>query len=135
MAYPYDPGSDLIAINDDGTIVVTSGLAESAYELSQWKDIKQIERERNKFIGLRNDGTLVATGGCFPEIRTWNSVTSVVCSGSALYAVDVEGNVLESGNSRSHAGWKNIEKLFYFDEGLVGVTYDGRLISDFELEL
>lgn len=130
MAYPYD----LIAINDDGTIVETSGLAESAFELSQWKDIKQIECiDDNTFVGLRNDGTLVATGGRFPEIRSWDSVSSIVFSGSALYAVDVEGNVLESGNSKSHAGWKNVEKLFCFDEGLVGVTYDGRLISDFEL--
>ena len=132
--------SDLIAINDDGTVVVTSGLSEIAYELSQWENIKQIECFDGihvQVVGLKNDGTLVTTGGYFPEAESWKSVVSIVCPGLeyGLFAIDEEGKVLECGANNSYDNWRNIEKLYWIGGGLVGVTYDGHLISDHELGL
>ena len=115
-------------------MIVTDGLAEIAYELSQWKDIIQIECDHTAAVGLRKDGTLISTGGCFPEATDWNFIKEFEYYGSALFAVDAEGSILEIGSDISHSEWKNVEKIYFFDfGGLVAITTDGHLISDFEL--
>ena len=53
---------------------------------------------------------------------------------SILYAVDETGHVLECGSMVTHEAWENIDKLYCVrDKGIVGITNDGRVLSDIEL--
>ena len=141
-----EPYGGFIILNEDGTVAVTDQFEDIAYELSQWKDIVQIEScavegdvEGDSYaaVGLRKDGTVVTTGGLFPETKEWKSVKQLVLPGpwsSILYAVDETGHVLECGSMVTHEAWENIDKLYCVrDKGIVGITNDGRVLSDIEL--
>ena len=134
-----EPYGGFIILKEGGTVAVSDHLAELAYELSQWKDIVQIESVTSEAsyaaIGLREDGTVVTTGELFPESRAWTNVKQIVTwpYNHSLYAVDETGNVLECGNIISHKTWKKIDKLYYAEYGIIGITNDGRVLSDIEL--
>ena len=133
---------DFTALKDDGTIVVTDGLEDIAYEVSRWSGIKEMEcsgNDKHIAVGLREDGTVVTTGGAFPESRNWKGVKQILLNPydydlpEVLYGLDEDGHILESGNDVSHADWQGVEKLYPTKEGLIGLTADGRLLSDFQL--
>ena len=134
-----EPYGGFIVLKEGGTVAVSDNLAELAYELNQWNDIVQIESVTSEasyaVIGLRKDGTIVTTGSLFPESSAWTNVKQIVTGPYShdLYAVDEAGNVLESGNTVSHEAWGKIDKLYYAEEGIIGITKDGCVLSEFEL--
>ena len=132
--------SGFIVLKEGGAVVVTDRLADIAYELSRWSNIVQIEcveyGDSYAAIGLLSDGTVVTTRELFPESRAWTNVKQILTwpYSHSLYAVDETGHILECGSEVAHETWNNIDKLYCVEgKGIVGITNDGRVLSDIEL--
>ena len=55
-------------------------------------------------VGLRDDGTVVATGPLSNEAAQWTDITTIAAAGSDLYGVRMDGTVVVA-RSRSYLDW------------------------------
>ena len=96
-------GTDAIgAIKTDGTVIF-SNMRENDYgqkNVDSWTEITQLALGEFHTVGLREDGTVVATGNNHSgqcEVETWKDVVFIAVGESCTLGINKEGQLLVAG--------------------------------------
>lgn len=133
-----------VVVNDDGT--VTAYLNEELLEnpnsiralmvatssgqcdVSKWKDITAVAASSSYTVGVKKDGTVVATGGLSGYVSKLNDVVSVSLSDKNLAAVKKDGTVITTNANLDVSDWKDIVDVSTTDDCIIGRKKDGTLV-------
>ena len=104
--------------------------------VQSWKDIVAIACGNHHVIGLKSDGTVVATGkndeSQCDMIRTWKNIVAI--AGGSYHSVGLksDGTVVVQGRNTSGEsnvdGWKDIVDIAAGPGVTVGLCWDGRIV-------
>ena len=124
------------ALKSDGTVLVTkSSYISKEYQpdTSKWKNIVQISAGDMHILGLKKDGTVVASGGNDrgqSNVSGWKDIVQVCTGYNTSLGLKSDGTVVSAGLEDSLreelAGWKNIKKLIAAESSsVIGIDNDG----------
>ncbi len=143
----------LIGVHDDGTVSVVENYFRNDYdteveEISKWTDIVEVSFGAGYILGVRSDGTVVATGfvndgknANNPElyqINSWKDIAhAYVVNGNQIAGLRKDGTVVIATGSYGEedhdldvtAKWSDIVKLYSDGGYLVGLRADGILLT------
>ncbi|MBQ9038540.1 MAG: TIR domain-containing protein [Clostridia bacterium] len=134
-------GDTLFGLRSDGTIEM---LYDKDYDdVSNWHDIIAIDASSTHLVGLKADGTVMATGyngagACDVEnwkdiqsiVTGWNRTVGIKKDGSTVCAGSVEYNSSYGQNGRPNAdGWKDIVSVVPIKSDTFGLKSDGTVIA------
>lgn len=99
----------VVALRADGTVYVgcNKGYNTNRFEdAASWTDIVAIETGQSHLVGLKSDGSVVATGEnsngqC--DVVGWNNVSKIYVNGSTTIAIKKDGSVLATGTISNYA--------------------------------
>ena len=121
------------AVQIDGT-VVAAGNQSRLYELkdeAEWKDIKALYTNRFDIVGLKYNGTLVATGKM--ELPDWSDIVAAAMGCDHIVGLKSDGTVAASGNNESGqcdvTDWKDITAIAADSTFTVGLKKDGTVVA------
>ena len=117
---------------NDGTLV------EEKYggSTSSWNDIVAIDCNGSTIVGLKKDGTVLATGRnehgeC--AVEKWNHVIKVAMGAYNCYGLRDDGTVLVSGEDDfgtiKAASWDNIIDIAAGSRAVIGLRRDGTVVT------
>lgn len=129
----------VVALKSNGTVYVGQNTPEDIImstpfdrlqplnEATNWTDIVAIACGEHHLVGLKADGTVVATGDnsygqC--DVMGWNNVANIYAAYNETFAIRKDGTVLATGavkNFNEVRKMKNVKKLFYHH---IGEIYD-----------
>lgn len=124
------------ALKSDGTVLVTKSSyisKEFQPDTSKWKNIVQISAGDMHILGLKKDGTVVASGGNDrgqSNVSGWKDIVQVCAGYNTSLGLKSDGTVVSAGLEDSLreelAGWKNIKKLITAESSsVIGIDNDG----------
>ncbi len=125
-------GYHVAACHADGTVSVTGPLQYSNLDLvDDWIDVIAVETLSKTTIGLKSDGTCLATGetsnnySLVQNVGAWIGVTSISGHGYAAFGLTTEGTVIHAGQVSSLYGtpvtqWADILQLANYAGTCVG---------------
>ena len=112
---------DLAALRADGTVYVT-GRDISPYNASftdalSWTDIVAIDCGMYHLVGLKADGTVVATGNnnnaqC--DVAGWNNISKIYATDNTTIGIKKDGTVLATGSITNYSDlrkYKNVKDI------------------------
>ncbi len=126
-----------VGLKSDGTVQVVSTIP-NAEGYSEWSDIAAIDCSFYHVIGLKNDGTCVASSsGLFEEgqanVTEWTDIKAIAAGGLHSVGLKSDGTVVATGRSANGecnvSGWTDIVAI---DAGLsvtVGLKSDGTVVA------
>ncbi len=129
------------AIKTDGT-VYWIGYRYSGENVSGWKNIIDIDAGSYYVVGLKSDGTVVATGQntdgeC--NVSGWKNIVSVSAGDSHTVGLKSDGTVVATGKNDGSlwikggccdvSGWRNIIAVDAGDYHTVGLKSDGTVVA------
>lgn len=118
----------------DGTEVLCNG-SDSRFDVSGWNDIVAISCKTNHVVGLRSDGTVVATGRndsgqC--EVGEWKNIVAIATADCHSVGLRFDGTVAACGCGLDDNGqcdctecWHDIVAIFCSYNNTVGLRSDG----------
>lgn len=115
----------------NGTVMSSHGNAE----VEKWSNIDHIYSSKNHIVGLKKDGTVIATGTnkmgqC--NVDTWKDIIQIIAGSDYTLGLTTDGKVLLAGNVSSREAilnWSDIIYLFSNDYLTIGLKSDGTLVS------
>ena len=137
-----DAGYLVAGLKHDGTVNVTgnefqnSTWADTAQEVSTWTDIVQVATGDGHVVGLKRDGTVVATGSnddgqC--DTNLFTDIIQIAAGNRHTIGLKSDGTVVAVGDSSEGqcdvSPWENIVELAAGDYHTVGIKVDGQLIG------
>lgn len=155
----------IVALKDDGTVHACSLLyyltvstedvspydfsdlidAQSIYindkgqcNVSEWTDIVEIAAGPYYTLGLKSDGTVVATGenlntAC--NVYGWSDIVSIATNGVYTIGLKSDGTVVSTdnfGHDNNTQNWTDIVGVYSYCNKFIGVKSDGILVSSYE---
>ena len=131
-------GEECFIVCDDGTVFMNNIAKEEYPEVEEWKEIIAISSSANSVVGLKKDGTVVATGDNYEgklNTQEWSKIVQVKAGIWGTFAVRecktlvYAGKLLENQeeNFEKHQ-WTNLKAI----EGnweLIGINKDGHILS------
>ncbi|MGI6526150.1 MAG: RCC1 domain-containing protein [Caldicoprobacterales bacterium] len=123
------------AIKKDGTVVavdITSNDNPSYCEVSDWRDIVQVDVGNFHTVGLKKDGTVLAVGQndkgqC--DVSAWEDITAITASLSATFGLKKDGTVVTTHSDFDLSSWDNIIAIDAGDFHIVGLKDDGTVLA------
>ena len=126
------------ALKSDGTVLGESASWGSicVSDLSNWQEIVQISGDDSILVGLRQDGTVVATGRntdgqC--DVGDWANITAVSASLSHTVGLRKDGTVVAVGFNKfgqlDVSDWKNVIAIEARNAVTFGLCADGTVLS------
>lgn len=150
MDYIYDDGLErtFVLLKENGTVefIIPAGKKENCkyfttwggMDVSLWSDIKCIVAGENWLVGLKADGSLVATGEGYPnDILEWRDIVDIQYT--HMYSPEEEGIIglkndrtLVCSTNLGNIGeeiqdWKNIKMMTCWGDSVAAVSNDGYL--------
>ena len=127
-------GTDFtVLLKGDGTVLT---IGSNEVDTSEWHDIVQVAADGFFAIGLKSDGTLVASGDLRHgegDVSSWRDVVQVACGYRHTIAVTKEGTVYYAGvdsYSRSQCrNWTNVKKVLAGGEHVAAIFIDGTVLA------
>ncbi len=136
--------SRMVVLNDDGTVTpyLMNSVMENEFSLgvvagfgqcdaSDWKDITAVVASSDNTIGLKKDGTVVATGDGWlsDEVSKWKDISVIASSerGDAA-GIKKDGTVITTNEELNVSGWKDIVDISMGDNSIVGLKKDGTIV-------
>ena len=132
-----------LGLHGDGTVSLLAADAETQDALravTAWKGIEQLATDGYSLVvGLKADGTVVSTddealaeqgaywGSSWGPRKDWNGIRTLAGSWSGVYAIKWDGTVL----GQRHAGWTNIDSLYFAPDSMFGLRRDGTVAVNF----
>lgn len=131
-------GEECFIVCDDGTVFMNN-IAKVEYpEVEEWKEIISISSSSNSVVGLKKDGTVVATGDNYEgklNTQEWSKIVQVEAGVWGTFAVRENKTLVYAGklpenqkeNFEKHQ-WNNLKAI----EGnwdLIGIDKDGNILS------
>ena len=127
--------SSMFALISDGTVLAETDSWRNI-RASEWKDIVQISGDDRMLVGLRQDGTVVATGDnedgqC--NVGKWTDIIAVSTSGSHTVGLRKDGTVAAVGFNKfgqlDVSGWENVIAIETCNGETFGLCTDGTVLS------
>lgn len=87
-------------------------------------------------IGIKADGSCVATGRYYPDVSNWTNMKSISAFGSTIAGLRNDGTVLCSDGTFDVQKWNNITQIDFFsevfeaDRHIVGLVSNGTVVSE-----
>ncbi|MBR6563360.1 MAG: hypothetical protein IKK70_05440 [Clostridia bacterium] len=151
----YANVSTAIGIRKDGTVVATKYIAPSdtytpdeskhyygQCEVSGWRDIVDIAQGLRHTVGLRSDGTVVATkyrrfpGGTYHgqcEVADWQDIVAISASGNLTVGLRYDGTVVAVGDNSNGqcdvSAWSDIVAIHATNDATYAIRSDGTMLS------
>lgn len=125
----------IFAVKNDGT-VISCGEDSSNYNTDTWSDIIAIDASACHVLGLRKDGTVVATGHdengeC--EVDGWNGIVAVAAGHEISVGLRYDGTVVWTGNNKHYSkevlDWDNVVDIEAQNHHVVGIKSDGSVLA------
>lgn len=96
---------DLYGLKKDGTVVVQKmsgedSLSQGKYNVEQWTDIVSISAGWENIVGLRKDGTVVATGrnDCSQcNVSDWSDIVAITTGSLYTLGLKADGTIVATG--------------------------------------
>ena len=131
-------GEECFIVYDDGTVFMNNIAKEEYPEVEEWKEIIAISSSANSVVGLKKDGTVVATGDNYEgklNTQEWSKIVQVKAGVWGTFAVRECKTLVYAGklpenqkeNFEKHQ-WNNLKAI----EGnweLIGINKDGHILS------
>ena len=131
-------GEECFIVCDDGTVFMNNIAKEEYPEVEEWKEIIAISSSANSVVGLKKDGTIVATGDNYEgklNTQEWSKIVQVKAGIWGTFAVRENKTLVYAGkllenqeeNFEKHQ-WTNLKAI----EGnweLIGINKDGHILS------
>lgn len=129
------------ALRADGTVYCYSPWVYEGqtweYDVSAWTDITQISAGFDHAVGLKSDGTVVATGNndcgqC--EVSDWTDIVQVYAGRDHTFGLKSDGTVVWCGESLMNGeelalgGWTDIVEVSGFFDHTIGLKSDGSIV-------
>ncbi len=118
-----------VAIKKDGTVSAfnhTGYIPPDSYKtkkINKWKNIEKIKMTYDSVIGIRKDGTLICEGNVNEdELESWKGIKDLSADGSV--GVKTNGKLVTTLNIDVD-DVKDIEKVYYLNNVIVGIKKDG----------
>lgn len=131
-------GQIISGVKKDGTVVIhyVGGTLANLGEAKKWKDIKMISVSDEHAVGLKSDGTVVATGDNFHnecKVDGWKDVIEVYAENDYTIGLRSDGTLLVTGGGIGHKKkslkkWKNIVDLATNYRSIIGLKSDGTIV-------
>ena len=146
-------GTNLIGLKDDGTVVGEGSSILGQTDVSAWKNIIQIDSCGKHTVGLKSDGTLVATKftenpddtdmnkemqSAYNEygeldFKDWNDVKVISVSDNFTAGLKKNGTVMATGDNRfgqcNVSDWRDIEEISTTLYATYGLKKDGTVVA------
>lgn len=115
-----DAGSTALGLRNNGTVVAVGSGFHNQLDVSSWRNIQQVAASVYYSIGLKTDGTLVATRPTdygFPNADaalSWTSIQQIDAGYSHAVGLKTDGTVLATTQGNGHDGlssWHNIQQI------------------------
>lgn len=130
-------------VRDDGTVFMNRAAKEEFPEAAQWTDIREISISSSSMVGLKTDGTVIATGpaNSFGKLDTgaWTDIVQVEATIWCTYALNSKGELLYVGHMPEEDQavfdryeWKNLKQIESDGWYLFALTEDGHVLSTFD---
>ncbi len=139
-----------IALTDDGRVLAPSSCKD--IETSAWTDVVKVLANSSLTVGLRSDGTVLATGGEYgtepfaDDISRWTGITDIAVSdntmfnGEDAFAVGLKGDgtVTFAGDlakpsiaklQNTITGWTDIKQISAGANHVLGLKSDGTVVA------
>lgn len=126
----------LVGLKIDGTVVAVGDNSKGQCDITDWRDIIEIDCSSEHVVGLRSDGTVVAAGGneygrC--NISGWKDIIGIVCRMKYTVGLKSDGTVVAVGDGSKGqcnvADWTNIVEIACGDDRTVGLKADGTVVA------
>lgn len=125
-----------LCLKNDGTVLTTGGdNTFGELNVSDWTDIIEISCGLHHTVGLKTDGTVIATGNndygkC--DVSSWSDIVQINAFFNDTIGLKSDGTVVATGEN--HAGeldiedWTNIVKICLGDNFTCGLKKDGTVV-------
>ena len=109
------------------------------YEASSWQNVVSFCLGDDHIIGLKRDGTVLATGYNFYgqcDVSSWSDVSSIKAYNSRSFGIKTDGTVVASGENTNGEldieKWTDIKDVFFLSAGsskvTVGLKQNGTMV-------
>ena len=104
--------------------------------VSSWKNVISVVAGNDHTVGLRADGTVVATGKNDEnqlDVAKWNNIKALSAKGDLTFGIHADGSVISTktyAKLESFTHWKNIVSIANGCWHIVGLCFDGTVVSD-----
>jgi serine/threonine protein kinase len=133
--------SQVVYINDDGTVGSYGSNEYGQRELSDWTHIAAVAVGETFTAGLREDGTVLVAGELTgsDDVKKWTNIVAIDSGGYGLFGLTSQGNIVHAGSISysvdkvlldSWKEWTGIKAIAANWGDLVGLDYDGNILSD-----
>ena len=123
------------AVTSDGRVLLSGFETESYqnWDLSQFTDIKTVHLGRKTLYGLKNDGTVVATGENSFAVSGWSGITQLSVGGDGsdiVVGLKADGTVIAEGKGTEEAwGWTDIAMVSAGRYHVIALKNDGTAVA------
>ena len=130
-------GSSLAGVTKEGTVLFngdTDFAGKNIRDTSQWQDIVAVALGECHTVGLKSDGTVVATGSnrdgqC--DVNDWTDIIAIAVGNYHTIGLKVDGTVVTAGNNQYGAcktsSWEDVVGIYGSYYNTVGLKSDGTL--------
>ena len=122
------------ALKTDGTVAY-SGIDEEC-DVSNWSDIVAISVGENHTVGLKSDGTVIATGWnaagqC--DVSNWTDIVAISAGYDHTIGLKADGTVVAVGNNTDGrcdvSDWTDIVAISAMRNHTIGLRVDGTAVA------
>lgn len=114
-----------------GSVAISSPI----YDVSTWTDITKVINFYKHIIGLKSDGTVIATGdNTFKQcnVSTWTNITDIFTNRTHTVGLKTDGTVVATGNNTfgqcNVTSWTNISGISIGEYFTIGIKSDGTTV-------
>lgn len=134
-------GSYSIGMKDNGEFVFVGDIKKGlrfafCNRLGQFSDIDQIATSQHTIVGLKNDGTVVATGlndrGQCDKIIYWSNIKKVLADYNRFYGLKEDGKIvctLIDDYNKQILSWRDIIDIVLTEDFIAGLKKDGTVVT------
>ncbi len=126
--------TDFMAVEKNGTII--SNDEDTTSDVYKWRDIVGISSGYSHTVGLKSDGTVVATGNDFSnqcKVDDWEDIVAISAGEYHTVGLKKDGTVVAVGDNSAGQcdieDWQDIVAISAGDEHTVGLKKDGTVVA------
>ncbi|MER0285323.1 hypothetical protein GSQ54_08975 [Clostridioides difficile] len=131
----YMKNTTVIGIKEDGKVLLT-GYDSSTHrkETDKWKGISKIKCGSYSIFGIKNDGTVVVSGGPY-DIKSWKDIKDIHIGLCGIVGIKEDGTIISTDEEFNEIikDWKDIISAEIIDnhEGIsiIGINSNGDILT------
>ena len=139
----YSVNDECFIVKDDGTVFLNRAAKKDFPEVAEWKDIQAISVDASTVLGLRRDGTVVATGSDnnfgVLDVNGWKDMIQVEADLWCSYGLTKDGDLIHTGEifheyqeTFARYEWRNLKEIAADSGYLFALTEDGHVFSTYD---